>query len=784
MNLTALTKTLRITCLMIAITLFVGTNAKAQSHPYLFFTPKHIQNLKSRIASDTMMNNIWLAMKNRAEQSVSTGKGGDLREVALTYRMTGDKKFADRAKEMLLPILQKQAWDGLDDRTPRWNSALGTAHTLEVVSNVYDAIYDHLSAKDKKYMADRIVELGIKPSFGDWIWEPSRIHSLNAMGHNWWSSIVFQAATASLAVMNEIPEAKDWAKRAMEASKEWFYFSGSVLENKPKNFDDNGGFYESINYASFGISEYLFFRVAYTNALGAIKMPYDSLLEKTMDWFIYNSYANSGSLMSVNFGDSGTTVNGDRPVKLMIELGFDKPQYRWYLNQIGTKYPFKEDLNVNTALGLVYEPTKKMAPNTPGLNTAAIYTDMGWATMRSSWDKNATMLAVKSGYTWNHAHADAGSFILYHNGENLLIDGGNVSYGNPAYSDYSVTSQAHNVVLFNGQAQNPQDQYHAVKNVGHLYNLINGDDFKYLLADATGPTSQYFLRNYRSFLWIGNVILVVDDVKAYDYGKFDWLLHYNGNAKKRGIDLDISKGDASVIVRPLFPETLPNGYPHDFPEKMVLEERMGVKDHEPDVKIPYYAISPAEKYQQTKFINAIILLDDKNEVNNGPSLSSMASAKEGRSNLPIIEKLEGKEYIGVKITQDGKTTEVYFNLKADGRLMHRDSHNEMNGWQTDAYMMALTYPEKDQKPTPDNVTGYFVSNGSYIRNNGKSILGTLSKVFMYASVENGNADVILQGQPYVNATLNIKKPKKLVLNGENEAPVYINNGLELSLKKK
>ena len=85
--------------------------------------------------------------------------------------------------------------------------------------------------------------------------------------------------------------------------------------------------------------------------------------------------------------------------------------------------------------------------------------------LRSSWAKDATMLGVKSGFTWNHAHADAGSFVLYHKGKNLLIDGGDCSYGLPEYSKYFVRSEAHNVMLFNGKAQDPQDQYHAVKTV-------------------------------------------------------------------------------------------------------------------------------------------------------------------------------------------------------------------------------------------------------------------------------------------------------------------------------
>ena len=44
--------------------------------------------------------------------------------------------------------------------------------------------------------------------------------------------------------------------------------------------------------------------------------------------------------------------------------------------------------------------------------------------LRSSWENDATLLAMKSGYTWNHAHADAGSFILFKQGEPLIIDSG------------------------------------------------------------------------------------------------------------------------------------------------------------------------------------------------------------------------------------------------------------------------------------------------------------------------------------------------------------------------
>ncbi len=757
----------------ICLLLVTGFTAAAQSkkaHPYLFFTPGHIERLKERMKTDTLVAGSWKEMKEKADQAIAAGRGGTIELFCLAYRVTGDTRYAEQAKKLLLQLVSKAAWDVMDDRTPRWNSGLATARGCFSSALAFDCIYDYLSKQERQDIAAKMVTLGIAPAVGDWISDDKRIHSLNSMGHNWWSAVVHEAGIASLAVMNEVPQAKAWAEEALRSSTEWFGFSGSVLENKPMSFDRDGGFYEGVGYSNFGISEYLLFRLAWTNTFGAVNMPYDSLLEKTMDWWMHACYPAGGRLLSLNFGDSNPFANADRPVKLMIALGFGKDRYRWYLEETA-KGQVNEDLNIHTPLGLVYEPEKKKAPAVPDLPPSAIYKDMGWATLRSSWNKNATLLGVKSGFTWNHAHADAGSFVLYHNGKNLLIDGGDIFYGADEYSNYFVRSEAHNVMLFNGKAQEPQDQYYAVKNVGHLYNLLDGGSIKYVLADATGPTSHYFLRNYRSFLWVGNVILVIDDVKTYEAGKFEFLLHFDKDSKRRGPDFEISNDSAAILFRPLFPETLPVGYPHDLPEKMVVEERQGIKDHDAKTRLTYYAISPPEASRQTKFINAIILLGDNNKPVETFTGSSGASGAAARSNLPVIERLEGVNFIGVRITQEGKTTDVYFNLLADGRLMHRNSNNVINGWETDAYIMAVSYPEK-QAATPANATEYFISNGSYLRKDDNIILHSLSKVFMYAKTGDGRAEVLLQGQPLMHVSLLLKdKPSRLLLNNTLIKPV-------------
>jgi hypothetical protein len=386
----------------------------------------------------------------------------------------------------------------------------------------------------------------------------------------------------------------------------------------------------------------------------------------------------------------------------------------------------------------------------PDLPESKLFQDMGWATMRNSWKENATMLGIKCGFTWNHAHADAGSFILFHKGKNLIIDSGNSSYSRPEYTQYYCQSEAHNVALFNGKAQSRKDPYFGVKNEGHLYNLLDAGDLKYIFADATGPTSQWFCRNYRHFLWIGDVILVIDDLESYEPGKFEWLLHYNGESKRRGLDLSVKEGDAEVLVHPLYPETFPDGgLPHDFPEKMHLEEKHGLKDHEPDVKQPYWSVSHFQDTDRTKFVTAIVL---KNESN--------------KEKLPKIERFDGKDFLGVRITQNGQVSEIYLNLLADGRIRHRNSLNVMNGWDTDAYLMAMTFSENADRTKSENLKQLFIAEGSYLRRDGKPQIHALSKFFAVVDYTGNDRAIQIQGQN--GATVSMRMDR-------NQGTIFVNN---------
>lgn len=735
--------------------------AQKLKHPDLLYTKELLERAKQRIEQDENMSSAWNEIRQTVEKELNAQKLDKADYLSLAYLMTGEKQYSDKLKDILLNVIEEDTWGSAEmlSRKPVWRGDLGLAHKAFLAAIAYDAVYNDLSTSERKKIAKGLYRLGVEPLLGDWLLEPSRIHSLNSMGHNWWTSCVCMGGLLALSLQNELQEAKDGAKAVYEYLPEWFSFAGDVLQQKAKTFDDAGGMYESLNYANFGIQEALLFYVAWNNVYSVTGTPDIPQLKNLSSFFAHVCYPRTGMLYNINFGDSHKNVSAESSLMLLYALGIKDNNMLWYMQQV-EQGQHRDGYFLNRPMGFLYTPDLTYAPELPDLETSQLFADFGWATMRTSWEKDATMLAVKSGHTWNHSHADANSFILYHKGVDIIKDAGNCWYPNPNYRNYFFQSRAHNVVLFNGNGQNKEQQYHGSTLRGYLHHLLDGGNIRYLLANGTGPVSDNFSRNFRHFLWMDNVIYMIDDLKTYKNGQFEWLWHPGGEWKKKGTDVTVTKDESSVVVRPLYPRLLAlSDFVHDYPDDLYWEELTAPTE---DLKgtEKYYSFHLPGEFRQVKGLTAIILKDSVEQ-----------------KELPQMERREGKDWIGLRVTYKGKVTDIYINQLADGRLMHSNSWIEADGWTTDAYMFAVTYPE-DEEPAKNKET--FMAYGSFLRRGENVFFTSLSKLFYIRKDVDNKINIWMDGQPYVNVKFKSGQcPDNVTVNEKNIAVDYKNGMIKV-----
>ena len=257
---------------------------------------------------------------------------------------------------------------------------------------------------------------------------------------------------------------------------------------------------------------------------------------------------------------------------------------------------------------------------------------------------------------------------------------------------------------------------------------------------------------------------MIDDFKTHRSGEFEWLWHPGGEWKKSGTDVTITKDKSSVVVRPLYPRLLAlSDFVHDYPDDLYWEEITApTEDLQGTEK--YYSFHLPGEFKQVKGLTAIILKDS-------------VTQKE----LPVMERREGKDWIGLRITYKGKVTDLYINQLADGRLMHSNSWIEADGWSTDAYMFAVSYPESMD---PAETKEVFMAYGSSLRRGQTSYFSSLSKLFYIRKDTGKQVDIWMDGQPYMHARFRTKDcPRVLNVNEKHTLVNWKRDFIEIRAEK-
>ncbi len=679
-------------------------------HPRVFYGEREIAALAARGESDPTVKARLEAIRQRCEALLDVSLlseeyanaamtqhgnfyevGAQLTELAehfsLMYAL-GERKYVTKMKEALLHYASFAAWTGPSNKyrkTP-WQSDLSTTRILTAFALAYDVMYDALDERDRGVIRDAMLRLGIRPLLGDWLTDGVRVHALDSMGHNWWSVCTALAGVGLCAIYEDVADWRELMEDILLSLRAFCEYEGEPLLNKVANFDSRGMFYESCGYFNYGAGELCRFLFSYHRCFaddGGSDFP---VLHRIGEAYLSLTYPTAAPerTMYVNFGDSALLSRPDArdgmtmlPTYLLL-LGLGSPALRRYYARSARAEGFV-DLLFPDLLPPI-DPDAQ-PPRQPSLS---LYPDTGLAFLRSGAVVDGTLLAVRCGFTWNHAHDDAGTFILLRNGEDILCDSGTVSYGKSDYISHYCAAPAHNVVLINGRGQQGEALYRGNKFPGRILHALEGEGLVYLLADATGPTCDSCLRNHRSFLRLGDdVVVTVDDLYAYEEAKFSYLLHHRGKVEARD--------DASCVIRSernaLCVTTI-----SPVPTMRRADAYEGLS---------YLAIEPVEPSRLCNLIHV------------------MAPLETGAS----VVSLPCEDGYGARVTVGSCSYDIYYNFLADGRCMHINSNTHLGEFDTDAYLLCVC---RDETLSAKRV---LMAYGSYLRCDGKSIWESLVKRF-------------------------------------------------------
>lgn len=539
--------------------------------------------------------------------------------LGFAYHFTGDSRYFEKAKKLMLLYSGYKKWYGSGFFA---KSELNNAHFNFGMACGYDMFYDSLTKEERKIISDATIQKGIMPTVDDWLRPETRVHAMDTMGHNWWIVCISMAGVAALVMKKDCPELEKEYGLILDGVKTWFDYNGNEYNMKPKTLD-NGAYYEGLSYLDFAMREYGIFRLAVKRLENKDIFDDEYILKMCSEFYCNAIYPSEKEPKTVRFGDMATENMLAAP-KILLASGAELPYMRWYISKWHEREATIYDI-------LFYDEIYNGTVQKPSCEFAC-YNKIGWSIMRNSFSDNSSMLAIKCGDTWNHAHADAASFIYYSDGEEIISEGGTCAYGEKEYVDYFCSSLAHNTILYENHGQERRDIFNHTRLKGKLFGEYSDENIKYICADATGPMAHYYRRFLRHFLMVDDMVMIYDDLEAYESGKIQFLLH----EKKSGYFKMLTECEKSI--------------------------RKGFKNYNINETEDYFSYEQSTDAEgKAKFVSMI----------------GKKSCDYAISDSDDMYKVFGGDWT------------FYINKLSDGSVMHKNCINKAEDYETDAILLAI-----------------------------------------------------------------------------------------------
>lgn len=361
--------------------------------------------------------------------------------LGLAFRLTGDRKYAERAKQEMLAAAAFTDWNP--------SHFLDVAEMTAALGTGYDWLYPVLDEPSRLAIRQAIVEKGLKPSLTHNSWSKAI--------HNWNQVCNAGMAIGALAVAEHEPQlAAQMIARAI-----------NTVPAAMHEYGPDGAYPEGASYWSYGTTFNVMLIAALESTLGSdFGLTRTPGFAATADYMLH-VYGPTG--LPFNYSDAGSGRAGLIPAMFWFASVRQAPYLLWseWAKLAASGNPFDGD-RLDPLL-LLWLPKSASRPAPPQALSWTGHGTTPAAFHRSSWDPSASFIAIKGGSpSSNHAHMDAGAFVMDAAGTRWADDLGMQSYhslesrgvdlwgrGQDAgrWKVFRLGTSAHNVLMVNGQQQ-------------------------------------------------------------------------------------------------------------------------------------------------------------------------------------------------------------------------------------------------------------------------------------------------------------------------------------------
>lgn len=466
---------------IVAFAILLPSNALAdnsqfhitQPHPRLFLSKGGEKEIKKKIAANDFLKRAHNAIIANSKQilkeppvefepisdlflRVARTAFERIYYLSYSYRMTGDKRYAERAKQEMLHVCQFDHWHPIH--------FLGVAEMTSALSIGYDWLYKELNKAEKKTITEAVIKKGLDESMPETVSDEAYLHWQKK--RNNWNAVCNTGMALGAMVTYEInPErSRKIIQRSVKRVKEM-----ALDEYLP-----DGNYPEGYTYWSYGTA----FSVILINALenlygtsfgmtdnpGFMATPFYILQmsAQNMGYFAYSDCGVSRSLSFPMFWFASRLNN-----QSLLWGEWDRLNVMQQRGDNDSKI-YKVRFLPSVMLWASADTFKDLKKPEKRLYVGQGSTPV--AIMRNHWGgKDELYVGLKGGMaSHNHSHMDIGGFVMYRGANQWATDLGIQNYYSVTKyginlgdrSQYSkrwdvlrFSKDVHNIMTFNGNNQ-------------------------------------------------------------------------------------------------------------------------------------------------------------------------------------------------------------------------------------------------------------------------------------------------------------------------------------------